>query len=199
MSAEDAMSKNGTPRRPYHEPRTVDELTARNVEVVASLDAAAKAKRTPADRVVDVITKFCGSMSFIWVHVIWFAVWMILNVVPHLPGRWRFDPYPWPLLLMIVNLEAIFLSTFILISQNRQNRLAERRNHLDLQINLLSEQENTKILTMVESIVRHLNIPDGDPEIGVLAASTEPERLVEQIEKVIENENRTGGNDGNEP
>ena len=195
MAAENTASGD-TPRRPYHEPKTVDELTARNVEVVASLDAAAKAKRTAADRVVDAITAFCGSLTFVWAHVGIYGLWIGVNVAR---GVSHFDPYPFQLLSMVVSLEAIFLSTFILISQNRQNRLAERRNHLDLQINLLSEQENTKILTMVESIVRHLNIPDGDPEIGVLAASTEPERLVEQIEKVIENENRTGGNDGNEP
>ena len=196
MSADTATPKDGTPRQPYHEPRTVDELTERNVELVAELDRAARAKRTPTDCVVDAITDFCGRMTFVWVHVAWFALWIGANLAH---GVKHFDPYPYQFLTLVVSLEAIFLSTFILISQNRQNRLAERRSHLDLQINLLSEQENTKLLTMVESIVRHLDIPDGDPEIGVLAASTEPERLVAQIEKVIENENRTGGNDGHEP
>lgn len=206
MSVIEVPSRNGTssksasqsePRRPYHKPKTVDELTARNVEVVADLDAAAKAKRTPTDCVVDIITDFCGRLTFVWVHAVWFGVWIVLNVFH---GVKPFDPYPFQFLTLIVSLEAIFLSTFILISQNRQNRLSERRNHLDLQINLLSEQENTKVLTMVESIVRHLNIPDGDPEIGVLAEATEPERLVEQIEKIIENEKRDSGtNDGNEP
>ena len=188
---------NGSkPERPYHQPKTVDELTARNVEVVASLDAAAKAKRTPTDCAVDAITGFCGRMAFVWVHVVWFGLWICANQVSSVK---HFDPYPYQFLTLVVSLEAIFLSTFILISQNRQSRLAERRSHLDLQINLLSEQENTKILTMVESIVRHLGIPDGDPEIGVLAASTEPSRLVEQIVKVMEKEDRTGGDDGNEP
>ncbi len=117
-----------------------------------------------------------------------------------MPDIKHFDPYPFQLLTLVVSLEAIFLSTFILISQNRQSRLAERRSHLDLQINLLSEQENTKILTMLEAIVHHFNIPDGDPEVSVLAESTEPERLVAQIEKVIEKESRSKQmNDGNEP
>jgi uncharacterized membrane protein len=187
-------------RNPYHKPKTVDELTERNVELVAQLDETARAKRTPTDRVVDGITGFCGKIAFIWVHVLWFTAWMVYNFLPHLPKGWRFDPYPWPLLLMIVNLEAIFLSTFILISQNRQNRLAERRSHLDLQINLLSEQENTKMLMMLHAIVNHFDIPDGDPEVSVLAESTEPERLVAQIEKVIDKESQSKKmNDGNEP
>jgi len=185
---------------PYHKPRTVDELTERNVELVAQLDEAARSKRTPTDRVVDIITSFCGKIAFVWVHVLWFSAWMVYNFLPHLPKGWRFDPYPWPLLLMIVNLEAIFLSTFILISQNRQNRLAERRSHLDLQINLLSEQENTKMLTMLGAIIHHFNIPDDDPEVSVLAESTEPERLVRQIEKVTDKKGQSKKvNDGNEP
>ncbi len=175
-------------RSEYHKPATVDELTERNVAIVADLESKAKEKRTPTDRVVDMITGFCGRMTFVWVHVIWFAVWMIVNVLPRVPHGWHFDPYPWPLLLMIVNLEAIFLSTFILISQNRQNRLAERRSHLDLQINLLSEQENTKVLSMLESIVKHLDIPDSDPEVAVLEGATQPDRLVQQIEETIEQE-----------
>lgn len=186
-------------RNPYHRPKTVDELTARNVELVAQLDATSRAKRTATDRAVDVITGFCGKIAFVWVHVVWFAAWAGYNALPHLPRRWRFDPFPWPLLLIIISLESIFLATFILISQNRQNRLAERRSHLDLQINLLSEQENTKMLTMLEAIVHHFNIPDGDPEVSVLAEATEPERLVRQIEKVIERERGPKALDGNEP
>lgn len=184
-------------RNPYHKPKTVDELTARNVELVAQLDETARAKRTPADCVVDGISAFCGSMTFIWVHALWFGVWIVLSLVPSIK---HFDPYPFQLLTLVVSLEAIFLSTFILISQNRQSRLAERRSHLDLQINLLSEQENTKILMMLEAIVHHFDIPDGDPEVSVLAEATQPERLVAQIEKVIDKESRSKKmDDGNEP
>ncbi len=176
-------SRNG-----YHEPTTVDELTEQNVELVARLDEAAKAKRTPTDCVVDTITDFCGRMTFVWVHIVWFGIWILMNVLP--PAHHHFDPFPFQFLTLTVSLEAIFLSAFILISQNRQSRLAERRNHLDLQINLLSEQENTKMLMMLESIVKHLHIPDGDPEIVVLAEATQPERLVQQIDKLIQKEDQ---------
>ncbi len=172
----------------YHRPGSVDELTERNIAIVAKLDAAAKAKRTPTDCLVDSITAFCGTISFVWVHVAWFGLWVLVNILPHVPRRLHFDPYPFQLLVTVISLEAIFLTTFVLISQNRQNRLAERRSHLDLQINLLSEQENTKMLSMLESIIKHLDIPDGDPEVALLEESTQPERLVQQIERVIENE-----------
>lgn len=172
----------------YHTPVTVDELTRRNVEVVAHLDEAAKAKRTATDCAVDSITDFCGRMTFVWVHVVWFAAWILINTLRAVPHRWRFDPYPFQFLTLTVSLEAIFLSAFILISQNRQGRLAERRNHLDLQINLLSEQENTKMLAMLETIQKHLGVLDHDPEVSMYEESTQPERLVQQIEKVIEHE-----------
>jgi len=84
-------------------------------------------------------------------------------------------------------LEAIFLSTFILISENRDARLSERRNQLDLQINLLTEQENTKMLTMLEQIAHKLGVDvSHDPTLEVLEQSTQPEKLVEQIARTIE-------------
>ncbi len=189
----------------YHTPVTVDELTQRNVEVVASLDEAAKARRTPTDRAVDVITDFCGRMTFVWVHVVWFGAWILMNTLHGVPRRLHFDPFPFQFLTLTVSLEAIFLSAFILISQNRQGRLAERRNHLDLQINLLSEQENTKMLAMLETIQKHLGVLDHDPEVAMYEESTQPERLVHQIEKVIEKEvqderdHTKGGSDGKDP
>jgi len=171
----------------YRQPRSVEELTARNVETVARLEEAAKAKRTPADRIVDGITGFCGSLTFVWVHAALFGLWVAYNLVPRVP---HFDPYPFQLLAMTVSMEAIFLSTFILISQNRQGRLAERRSHLDLQINLLAEQESTKILSMLDAISKRLDVPDSDPEVSVLTGATEPQRLVAQIERTI---GREGG------
>ncbi len=170
----------------YHTPITVDELTQRNVEVVARLDEAAQSRRTPTDRAVDGITAFCGRMTFVWVHVAWFAVWIVQNTI--LPKRLHFDPFPFQFLTLAVSLEAIFLSAFILISQNRQGRLAERRSHLDLQINLLSEQENTKMLAMLETIQKNLGVHDPDPEVAMYEEATQPERLVNQIEQVIDKE-----------
>jgi len=79
-------------------------------------------------------------MRFVYIHLIWFGTWIAWNV-PWVPTAWQFDPYPFTFFTFVVPLEAIFLSTFILIRENHEELLARRRNHLDLQINLLSEQE----------------------------------------------------------
>jgi uncharacterized membrane protein len=168
-------------RKSYHAPHTVDQLTEQNVATILELERAAQAQRSTADRVADFITGFCGSMRFVVVHVIWYAVWILWNTVLDVP---HFDPFPFSFLTLVVSLEAIFLATFILISENRQARIDERRNHLDLQVDLLSEQENTKMLSLLKEIAEKLGIdPNKDPKIAVLEQATHPEKLLEQIEK----------------
>ena len=170
----------------YHQPHTSDELTEQNVDTVIRLEREVRERRTSTDRMIDAITAFCGSVTFVWVHVAWFAAWIILGFAPQ---HNAFDPFPYPLLTLIVSLEAIMLSTFILISQNRDARLNDRRNHLALQIALLSEQESTKMLKMLDRISHMLDIADdSDPTIEVLEESTRPERLVQQIDKAMEAE-----------
>ncbi len=165
-------------------PQAVEELTARNVKAVVEMERAAHAKQTTADRIADAITRFCGSMTFVWVHVFWFTAWIAANTM--LLAK-PIDPYPFSFLTLVVSLEAIFLSTFIMISENRQGRIDERRSHLDLQINLLAEQESTKTLQLLEKIARKVGVdPSGDPEVSVLEEATEPERLAQQIDRSID-------------
>jgi len=169
------------------EAAALNELTNRNVEIVAQLEKSANLERTPTDRLADRISAFVGSMSFVYIHVVWFGGWIAFFTVPFLPKAWRVDPFPFTFLTFVVSLEAIFLSTFILISQNHEERVARRRNHLDLQINLLSEQENSQILKMLSAIQHALNI-SADPGTKALQEATRPEAMVEQIKKVIEND-----------
>jgi uncharacterized membrane protein len=179
-------------RRPYPleafppTPESLAALTQRNIELIAQLEATKAAERSPADRIADAITRFCGSMAFVYVHVVWFGGWILWHFLPGLPQAIRFDPYPFQFLTFVVSLEAIFLSTFILISQNRQNRLSELRNHLDLQINMLSEQENSKVLAMLEALLRFHGLVQPDPEIASLAEATQPDMLIQQIEQSLE-------------
>jgi len=165
----------------YHSPKTVNELTRSNVEAIAALEHAAMAQRSRLDRFVDSVTKFCGHIAFVYIHIALFTGWVVINTLAH--HSLRFDPYPFNFLTLAVSLEAIFLSAFILISQNRTAHIDERRNQLHLQIALLTEQQNTKILQMLDSIGRHVGaaICD-DPDIAVLEAGTRPEVLIEQIE-----------------
>lgn len=167
----------------YHSPSSVEDLTEKNVKAIADLDQEAQQKDSGADRFASAITRFCGSMSFVWIHVAWFTVWIIGNNLPF----WKpIDPYPFSFLTLVVSLEAIFLSTFIMIAENRQERIAERRSHLDLQINLLAEQENTKMLELLEKIATKLGVdPTADPDIAVLEQATRPEKLVKQIDESI--------------
>ena len=159
---------------------SVDDLTRRNVELIRRLEESAKEERTRSDLVAEAIANFCGSMTFVWVHVVWFGAWIAINAVP---GIRHLDPCPFTFLTLVVSLEAIFLSTFILISQNHDTKISERRNHLDLQINLLSEQENTKMIVILQAIAAKVGAEVGeDPHLNALSEETEPESLVRQIE-----------------
>ncbi len=164
---------------------SVDDLTQRNVELICKLEESAKQERPRSDFIAEAIANFCGSMTFVWVHVVWFGGWIVVNLVPGLP---HIDPFPFTFLTLVVSLEAIFLSTFILISQNHDTKISERRNHLDLQINLLSEQENTKMIAMLQAIAAKLGVEaDENSDLQALKEETEPEKLVRQIEAREEN------------
>lgn len=130
--------------------KTLAKALKSNVNKVVQIEEAQKANRTGDEKVAEMIAAFCGSMVFVWVHVIWFGGWVMLNSV----FSFTFDPFPYTFLTLVVSLEAIFLSTFILISQNHETKLTERRNHLDLQINILTEQENTKMLEILQLIAK---------------------------------------------
>jgi uncharacterized membrane protein len=173
----------------YHKPSTVEDMTARNVQTIVRLEETAKAERAKSDQIADIIANFCGSMPFVWAHLIGFAAWIIINTMP---GVDHFDSFPFTFLTLIVSLEAIFLSTFILISQNHETRLSERRNQLDLQINLLTEQENTKMLTLLGRIAEKVGVKiDDDPSLQVLEQATRPEQLIDQIEEATKQTSKT--------
>jgi len=153
--------------------------TLRNIEQISQIEKEALSKRTISARAGDAIAVGAGQMWFILAHALWFGGWMWAN-----SSAWSdpFDPHPFPLLTMIVSLESIFLSLFILMSQNRATMLADQRNHLDLQINLLAEHENTKILQMLQAICRHHGLSiSADAEIAQLAERTEPKRVLKEI------------------
>ena len=180
----------------YHKADSVEALTQQNVSAIVKLDEAARRHRTLSDRLAAAVASFCGSILFLWTHIVWFSGWIIVNCEP---GWSHFDPYPFTFLTFVVSLEAIFLSTFILISQNQETRLSERRNHLDLQINLLAEQENTKMLNMLTAIAAAVGADvSDDPETAVLEQATRPEALVQQIETALERSESNAG-DGREP
>jgi uncharacterized membrane protein len=127
------------------------EPSDRNISAVAEIEREALHDRTKADRVADAITRITGSAPFAIFHVLWFAGWAVVNMGT-VGGVEPFDPFPFPFLTLLVSLEAIFLSMFVLMSQNRMSRQADKRAHLDLQIDLLAEQELTTILRMLRAL-----------------------------------------------
>ena len=158
-----------------------DDLTRENVQSMRRVEEAALANRSRADRIAAFIARFCGSTPFVWLHVLAFGSWISFNTWP---GLQHFDPYPFTFLTLVVSLEAIFLSSFILISQNYELRISDRRNQLDLQINLLTEQENTKIIQMLERIANKVGAASvDDDDLRVMKEDTDPEKLIAQIEQ----------------
>jgi uncharacterized membrane protein len=132
-------------------PDSRDNPAKRNIQTVAALDRGAIEDLTLSDRVSAAISRWVGSLSFIAAHVIWFVVWAVWNL-GLIPWLRPFDPFPFGLLTMAVSLEGVLVATFVLITQNWMNRQAERRAHLDLQVNILAEQEMTLMLRILRDI-----------------------------------------------
>jgi uncharacterized membrane protein len=175
--------------------RDVADVTRGNVEAMRKLEELENRKRGFGDRVADVVARACGHVAFVAAHFVAMAGWILWNTLA--PEDMRPDPWPFTFLTMWASVEAIFLSSFVLISQNYQMRISERRNQLDLQINLLAEQENSKMLLLLESIARKVGaLENEDPEVGVLVQATEPEKLARQIAEAYGQEPGEGKGEG---
>src|SRR5512140_3635287 len=161
----------------------LSKVIERNIRTIIHLRTKAASERGPQERIADAITSFSGRMIFAYVHVVWFGIWILLNT-----GRFgvrAFDPFPYGLLTMIVSLEAIFLSTFVLISQNRSAEETERRADLDLHIGLLTEHELTRVLQMLDAIQDKLNIVDhANSDLADLEMETKPEDVLAEIQRL---------------
>lgn len=158
--------------------KSMEAETRSNITKIVEIEDAEKAKRTIGEKVSELIAAFCGSMVFVYVHIIWFGGWIVVNSIF---TSYSFDPFPYTFLTLVVSLEAIFLSTFILISQNHETRLTERRNHLDLQINMLAEQESTKTLELLQLVAKKIGVDCEDNETQALLEQVDPQKLVKQI------------------
>jgi uncharacterized membrane protein len=161
----------------------VSEPAARNIETIARLEREALHDRSRLDRFTDAVTAAAGSPLFIVGHAIWFGVWIALNVMSGRP----FDPYPFGLLMLAVSLEAIFLSAAVLMTQNRMQRQADKRAHLDLQVNLLAEQELTTMLKMLTGISQRLGvkIEERHGSVDQLARETDIHTIAVAIDREL--------------
>jgi uncharacterized membrane protein len=167
----------------HHEIPTLNRAIDRYIRTIIDIRLRAANQRGTEEKIADGITAFSGRMLFVYVSIAWFGAWILLNsgLLPIRP----FDPFPYGLLTMIVSLEAIFLSTFILISQNRMSEQAEYRADLDLHIDLLTEYELTRVLQMLDAIQEKLGIENSeDTELAELEMETKPEEVLAEIERL---------------
>jgi uncharacterized membrane protein len=161
----------------------LNKVIERNIRTIIRLRSKAARERSVHDRIADTVTSLSGRMGFVYVHVVWFGLWILLNTGR--VGVRAFDPFPYGLLTMIVSLEAIFLSTVVLISQNRLSGEIERRADLDLHIGLLAEHELTRVLQMLDAIQRKMGIDDDEAsELADLEMETKPEDVLAEIERL---------------
>jgi len=156
-----------------------DRQTLKSVRTIAELESAFAADRSWLDRSSDRVAAFAGRPAFVIVHTVIFGVWVVWNVRSSSPV----DPYPFTFLMFLVSLEAIFLSSFVLISQNHAERRARSRAALDLQINLLAEREMTKVLAALAAIAKRLQIDACDAEMTDMAQATDVEALAHVVEE----------------
>jgi uncharacterized membrane protein len=159
----------------------------KNVEMIAQVEHQLLRKRSPMERIGEIIARLFGSLTFIVVHVIFITAWIGTNTETFGDGR-AFDPYPYPFLSFIVGIEFIFLTTFVLMNQKYQMRRTEQWSHLHLQLSMLTEQEVTKNMQMLHMICQRLRLeePARDEELKELTQATSVTALVEEIVKVRE-------------
>jgi uncharacterized membrane protein len=159
----------------------MNEVLVRNIKTLLEKRRQEEQGSSAEQKAADAITRFVGSMPFVYIHAVIFTLWTIINVgwLP-LP---RFDP-TFVILGTSASVEAIFLSTFILISQNRMSLLSERRADLDLQVSLLSEHEVTKLIQLVSQIGEKIGVNDStSPELDELKQDVHPEKVLDRIEQ----------------
>ena len=175
--------ENPLPRRAAENP------TQYNIDAIAKLEHDALGRRTPTERVSDVMTKLVGNLGFLLAHLILISSWSLLNLHV-IPGLKAFDPFPFGILALVVSSESVFLTIFVLISQSRMARQSERRSHLDLQVGMLSEQELTTILQMLQKLCQHMgvNVDSSKQEIQSFSKTTDVHQLASELEDKLPEE-----------
>jgi uncharacterized membrane protein len=169
--------------------RAAENPTQYNIEAIAKLEHDALDRRTSTERVSDVMTKLVGNMGFLLAHLILIFSWSLLNLHV-IPGLKAFDPFPFGILALVVSSESVFLTIFVLISQSRMARQSERRSHLDLQVGMLSEQELTTILQMLQNLCQHVgvNVDSSRQEVQSFSKTTDVHKLASELKDKLPEE-----------
>jgi uncharacterized membrane protein len=161
------------------------EALQENIDAVKLWEEAALHRRSAAEVLGDRITRVVTGAPALVAHALWFALWILINSGV-LPIVEPFDPFPFQLLTLAVSLEAIFLTLFVLLSQNRMTGRADKRAHLDLQIDMLAEREMTAMLRLLLDMARHLDVKLSltEDQMADLVKKTDVRRITRELEKL---------------
>jgi|tagenome__1003787_1003787.scaffolds.fasta_scaffold20179406_1 uncharacterized membrane protein len=169
------------PIYPPPQPPGLSPVLERNIRALQLRRDRERAEAIAEERIADAITRFTGSLRFVYLHLALFGFWIVANL-GWVPGVPRWDP-SFVVLAMIASVEAIFLSTFVLISQNRMAAAADKRADLDLQISLLAEHEVTKLVTLVSGIADKMGVRAvAEAELDEIRHDVAPEAVLDEIE-----------------
>jgi uncharacterized membrane protein len=155
-------------------------IVHRNIRALLEVQRHQEREKSASELIADRVTAFAGSMLSVAIHGTAFGGWILWNSLPGFP---KFDPYPFVMLAMTASVEAIFLSTFVLISQNRLARISDKNAQLDLQVNLLAEHEVTRLIALTEQIARTVGISVDEHDLDDLKRDVSPVRVLDEIER----------------
>ena len=155
---------------------------ADNIRAIVELERQAVRSATWSGRVGASISSVIGTLEFVVGHIIALGVWIGLNTVG--PESVRFDPYPFGLLTFIVSLEGVLIACFVLIAQNRMSQQSDQRDHLNLQVNLLAEQEMTLMLKLIRQISERLDIAPDTADQARATKLSEETNVFELVESI---------------
>ena len=169
------------PVYPPPQPPGLSPVLERNIQALQERRRREEREASAEERGAEAITRFTGSMRFVYLHLALYGSWIAANL-GWVPGVPAWDP-SFVVLAMVASVEAIFLSTFVLISQNRMAAAADKRADLDLQVSLLAEHEVTKLATLVAGIADRLGVrTEADPELGEITRDVAPEAVLDELE-----------------
>lgn len=153
--------------------------------IIRSFEAEALRKRPIIVKIADFLTSYFGTLSFLVINVVIYAIWILGNN-GKIPGFPQLDPYPYSFMNSFVSIEAIFLSIIVLMSQNRENQRDVLRNELGLQVELISEKEITKILQLLKRILKEQGKLDKDDELEDMTEEMDASYIERKLETQLD-------------
>jgi uncharacterized membrane protein len=173
--------RGAAPGPTYPQPRGLSPVLERNIRALQLRRLREEKQATAEERIAEAITRFTGSMRFVYLHLALFGFWIVVNL-RWVPGVPAWDP-SFVVLAMVASVEAIFLSTFVLISQNRMAAAADKRADLDLQVSLLAEHEVTRLVRLVSGIAERMGVKtEADADLEEITQDIAPEAVLDELE-----------------